>query len=252
MVFTNLSATLTPFPAASGPAARRNVFIALHNRIFVEALDWITREVFPDAQVRLGYTAGDVLAGLAAAPVDYLIVGLNFPDMDGHDLLREISERRLATHVLVAAGRYDDALLPALHTARIDAIVDTVTESISDMKQALRTVESGQVYVSQTLRALLVERHPSLLLRQELTAAELRVLRVIGQGNDNQEAADVLGITEATVQTHRRNIMRKLKVSTSAKLVREAMRLGVVKLDSARSPGPAAGARPPIAPAPGT
>lgn len=245
MVSTQLSATIPPFPS-SGPRSSRRILIALHNRIFVEALDWITREVFPDARVELCYTAADILAALEAAPADYLLIGLNFPDMDGHDLLKEISARRLATHILVAAGRYDDALLPALHTARIDAIIDTVTESISDMKLALRTVESGQVYVSQTLRELLVERHPTLVLRQELTAAELRVLRVIGTGHDNQEAATVLGLSEATVQTHRRNIMRKLKVSTSAKLVREAMRLGIVKLDSARSPQPGSGSRPPL------
>src|SRR6185436_15677863 len=63
-----------------------------------------------------------------------------------------------------------------------------------------------------------------------LTPGEVQVFCVIGDGSDNAEAAERLGLSEATVQTCRRNIMRKLDVPTSAKLVREAVRLGVVRI----------------------
>jgi two-component system nitrate/nitrite response regulator NarP len=151
------------------------------------------------------------------------------------ELLQQVRDRRLAAHVLVAAGRRDESLLPALHTARVDAIIHTVEEPVSALKHARLLADQGQVYVSPSLRSLLVEPHPAQHLRQDLTSAELRVLRVIGTGSDNQEAAKELTLSEATVQTHRRNIMRKLKVSTSAKLVREAVRLGIVHITIAGS-----------------
>lgn len=50
----------------------------------------------------------------------------------------------------------------------------------------------------------------------QLTAAELRVMRVIGEGNSDREAASILGLSQSTVQSHRRNIVHKLKVSKSA------------------------------------
>ena len=53
---------------------------------------------------------------------------------------------------------------------------------------------------------------------------------MIGDGSDDREAATRLGLSVATVTTHRRNIMRKLDVPSSAKLVREAVRLGVVRI----------------------
>jgi DNA-binding NarL/FixJ family response regulator len=68
------------------------------------------------------------------------------------------------------------------------------------------------------------------VIAPRLTPAELQVFCVIGDGSDDREAAARLGLSKATVTTHRRNIMRKLGVSSSAKLVREAVRLGVVRI----------------------
>ena len=215
---------------AHPPARARRVLVAKSNRTFAETLSGVCQEVFPDAEVKICVGGGETLALLKYWPVDFLVLGLSFPDADGLELLQLVRVNKLATHILVVSGRLDEPRLPALHTARVDAIIHTVEEPVSALKHALLMVDQGQVYVSPSLRELLVESHPAQRLRQELTVAELRVLRVIGTGSDNQEAAQVLTLSEATVQTHRRNIMRKLKVSTSAKLVREAVRLGIVHI----------------------
>ena len=82
------------------------------------------------------------------------------------------------------------------------------------------------------MRRPLLSDRPLGLLGQRLTPAELQVFCVIGDGSTDHEAAARLGVSEATVQTHRRNLMRKLDVVTSAKLVREAVRLGVVRIEA--------------------
>ncbi|MFI5356187.1 MAG: LuxR C-terminal-related transcriptional regulator [Opitutales bacterium] len=236
--------TLKPSPdeaeSAGGATPRQQrVVIAKHDRMFAEALGDICLQVFPQASVQILGTGGEVLASLQAQPADVLLIGLRFPDMDGIELLQRICQLRLATHILVVSGILDEPLLPILHTARVDAIIDSQTEPVSVVKTALQMATAGQVYVSPSLRASLVERHPIHQMLQELTVSELRVLRVIGNGSDNQEAAQLLHLSESTVQTHRRNIMQKFKVSTSAKLVREAVRLGVVQINSAGYSGQA-------------
>ena len=205
------------------------VVIAKQDRTYAEALGLIVQQVLPESEIRTMVRGQEALGELKAQPADYLLLGLNFQDVDGMDLLLQISEHRLARRVLIVADIRDELVIPTLHTARVDAILDTGTEPLATIREALRMVRDGKVYVSPSLHAYLVERSPE-LQRIKLTPAELRILRLIGSGQDNQEAGFALGLSESTVQTHRRNIMHKLKVSTSAKLVREAVRLGYVHI----------------------
>src|SRR5690606_6872376 len=89
---------------------------------------------------------------------------------------------------------------------------------------------AGHGYISDALRRRIATQRSAGVLVPKLTLAELQVFCVIGDGSDDREAAERLGLSVATVQTHRRNIMRKLDIGSSAKLVREAVRLGVVRI----------------------
>ncbi|MDB6127103.1 MAG: two component transcriptional regulator, LuxR family [Verrucomicrobia bacterium] len=210
------------------PVAR--VVIAKPVKLYAETLVTVCREVFPAAQIHIYCRGLDVLGALRAQPADLLVMSLAFPDIDGLDLLEPIAHEKLAARVLVDSPRRDEYSLLMLRTARFNGFVDTISEGVEAMATALLAVAAGQSYISPTLRQNLVDRQPSTALGQRLTRAELHVLGVIGDGSDNEEAAPRLGLTPSTVQTHRRNIMRKLGVSTSAKLVREAVRLGVVRI----------------------
>lgn len=195
-----------------------------------DALRLACGESFPRAQVLMHFRGSAALLALRRQPADVLLMGLTFEDVDSIDLLNQLYQASLATRILIVTERWDEHILLSLRTARFDGAVDLATESIDTIGHALEQVARGQGYISSTLRRYLIDELPSQLAADDLTATELRVLRVIGDGTDNQEAAQQLGISEATVQTHRRNIMRKLRVSTSAKLVREAVRLGVVRI----------------------
>jgi len=205
------------------------ILIAKSDHIYAEALSAICRKVFPHAQITIHTTGSEALADLQANAYDYGILGLRFPDFDGVELVMETSQNRLVKNLLIVAERHDMTILPSLRTSRIDAIIDTYSETQNTMRAALRFVAKGQVYVSPALREYLVERHSSLTLRESLTPGELRVLRYIGTGSDNEETSAKLSLSVGTVQSHRRSIMRKFKVSSSSKLVFEAIRLGFVQ-----------------------
>lgn len=210
-----------------------HVVIAGQNRMHAEALGLICTELFPGGSLQVHTRGHEALSALQAQPADILMLGLTFADMDGVDLLNQIWRTPLATRVLLMSERWDEHVLLSLRTARFDGAVDLFTESIDMLKLALQHILAGRGYISATLRRYLIDELPTNSSSEELTTTELKVLRIIGDGTDNLEAAGKLGISEATVQTHRRNIMRKLKISTSAKLVREAVRLGVVRIPPA-------------------
>ncbi len=215
------------------PATVAHVVIAEQNRLHADALRLACLECFADATVRLQVHGNEALRTLTLAPADLLVMGLSFDDIDGVALLEEVNRGRLAQRTLIVSSQWEEHILLSLRTARFDGAVDTATESFGTIRQVMALVAAGEGYISASLRRYLIDELPAESGVHELTAMELRVIRVIGEGFDNQEAAERLGISMSTVQTHRRNIMRKLHVATSAKLVHEAARLGLVRITPA-------------------
>lgn len=210
----------------------RRVAVVQWGRTYAEALRSVCCLAFPRAEITAYDSAGSVLAGLRARPVDLLLQTLVFPDMDGLELLRLATQEKLATRVLVTSRRRDEQCLYALRNARFDGIVDSLDAGAETLMEALHLVAAGHPYVSPAFREFLVDRAAPSPLWHQFTPAEIRILTVIGDGSDDQEAAAELHLSAATVQTHRRNIMHKLGVTSSAKLVREAIRLGMVQIRS--------------------
>lgn len=234
MVFANAHPRTTS--AGSNPQLGeiypvRRVVVATPLKLYGETLAMICQRVFADVEVTLHGRGFDALKGLRKRPADLLVMGLTFPDVDGLDLLDPIAHERLAARVLVDSPRSDQYTLLALRTARFDGYIDGSSEGVEAMDAALRAVADGRGYISPARRSVLVERQPANSLARLLTPAEIRVLSIVGDGSDDHEAAARLRLSPTTIQTHRRNIMRKLGVSTSSKLVREAVRLGVVRIN---------------------
>ncbi len=89
----------------------------------------------------------------------------------------------------------------------------------SEVVEAIVTVAGGQTYFSSGVRDLLLNTGP-LPTGERLTRREHEVARLVAAGKSNREIGDELGISEATVETHRKHLKRKLGVSTTADLVR--------------------------------
>jgi DNA-binding NarL/FixJ family response regulator len=210
--------------------AVRRIVIAKWDALYAEAMRLACAQVFAGTPVEICRRGADALASLRSEPADLALLGLTFVDMDGLDLLERIAAERLARRVMVISGRKDAHSLQALRTARFDGFLDPFAETMESLAEALRQVAAGRGFISSSLRHQLLDRPDAGALSQWLTLAELQVFCVVGDGSDDAEAAERLGLRTATVQTHRRNIMHKLGVSTSAKLVREAVRLGVVRI----------------------
>ncbi len=68
--------------------------------------------------------------------------------------------------------------------------------------------------------------------KQQLTKRETEVLEYIAQGYTNRKIADTLFLSVRTVNTHRTNLMQKLDIHDTARLVRYAIETGLVKLSN--------------------
>ncbi|HVV34917.1 MAG TPA: response regulator [Vitreimonas sp.] len=150
-----------------------------------------------------------------------LILDVELPDINGLDLQTQIAERDHPPIIFIT-GHGD---IPSSVQAIKHGAVDFLTKPFSD-NDLMRAVRAALTKDSQK-RA---ERADMAKLRDRyatLTPRERDVLPLVVSGLLNKQAAAELGISEVTLQLHRRNVMQKLGANSLADLVRMAERLQI-------------------------
>ena len=202
--------------------------------------------LFREGLVRLlgdvpGYTvvgeAGDgidAVERVAALIPDVLVLDIVMPRMNGIDAARELTRQQVATHIVMLSAHAEETYVTRALKAGASAYV-TKSAGIAELVQALDAVTQGRTFVSQAVSATLVDGlvrrggQPAPDTRLDvLTPRERAVLQLIAEGFSNKDAAEVLSISPATVETHRARLMQKLDVRNTAGLVLFAVRNGLV------------------------
>lgn len=98
-------------------------------------------------------------------------------------------------------------------------------DSQQDIETAIETVAKGGIYVCEPARQLLRDKNED--LRVELTATEKLVLHEIALGKTTKEIAFEKNLSFHTVNTHRKNIFRKLEINNVHEAIRYAIRAGI-------------------------
>lgn len=160
-----------------------------------------------------------------------LILDVELPDINGLDLQRQIAEGEHPPIVFVT-GHGD---IPSSVRAIKDGAVDFLTKPFSDA-DLMTAVEAAiaQDRRARSARADLGDLRGRYL---GLTPREREVFPLVVSGLLNKQAAAKLGISEVTLQLHRRNVMQKMEAASLADLVRIAERLEIPITHSRKSGG---------------
>ena len=184
--------------------------------------------------------AGD---GLEALPLvgschpDVVITETIMPRMNGLELTGQLLRRYPDLKVLVLTrNEREDCVLRLVQAGAGGYLLKTVDRA--ELVAAVRAVVGGSRVLQPTaLEAVMADylqrvREPSARpYAAELTAREREVLKLIAEGNTNQDIAELLCLSRKTVETHRGNIMDKLDLHKVTDLVKYAIREGLVGLD---------------------
>jgi len=109
--------------------------------------------------------------------------------------------------------------------------------AFEELATAIRTVTANKTYLSPQVAGVVVSsylrsaRTGPASHAEALTAREREVLQLIAEGKTTKELARRLSVSVKTAETHRRNIMAKLKVHSIAQLTKYALREGLTSLD---------------------
>lgn len=154
---------------------------------------------------------------------DVLIVDLGLPDIDGLEVARAVHGEQPAIKLIVLSVETGAERVRQLLEAGVHGYV-VKSGALDDLLQAVHAVVREEVYLSPGLG----QDHSR--ATHGLGRREREVLAMIAEGRRSPEIAARLGISLATVEAHRRNIMRKLDVHSVAELTKFALRAGLTSL----------------------
>lgn len=167
---------------------------------------------------------------LATRP-DLCIVDVAMPKLTGLQATREIRRQLPAVRVLVLSMHDDERyLFEALKAGASGYVLKG--EADQDLIAAIRAVGRGDAFLTTVAERSIIRgwmedgsRGP----RTALTPREEEVVKLIAEAHTNAEIAQLLHLSEKTVESHRANLLRKLGMRDRVQLVRYAIRRGLVE-----------------------
>jgi DNA-binding NarL/FixJ family response regulator len=171
----------------------------------------------------------DALTNLHNTPPDLLTTDISLPDGNGLDVIKAAVALPQPVNVLVMSI-HDESLVAhrALKAGAKGYLMKTAPQS--DIENALRKVASGRVAVSSEITEMIVvsmshgRRGKSPGPLQDLSDREFEIFQLIGEGQTSLAIGRTLDISPKTVDVHRMNIRKKLKIEEGLNLTTFAIR----------------------------
>jgi DNA-binding NarL/FixJ family response regulator len=158
---------------------------------------------------------------------DVILMDLRMAGMDGVTAIGELARRGVPARVLVLTTYDTDSdVLAAIEAGATGYLLKDAPRD--ELLRAVRSAARGEVALSSSVAARLMNRLRAPAPVGPLSRRELEVLGLVAAGNTNREAAARLFITEATVKTHLINIYAKLDVKDRAAAVAEGYNRGLL------------------------
>lgn len=173
---------------------------------------------------------GSARAALALAqrqPPDVVLMDINMPELSGLDAIELFREHHPETRLLMLSMHDSrEYISTAVMYGASGYILKDV--STTEIIAAIEAVAAGKTYFSSGVADAILAKDAKANAVVPLTTREQSVLLLLARGSANKEIADQLDISVRTVETHRKNIKKKLGIGTTAGLTRYVIDNGLL------------------------
>lgn len=165
---------------------------------------------------------------------DILVMDIMMPRLNGIQAAEQLRSRKSKVGILLLSMYSDEALVYQALQSGVNGYV--LKSSASDeLVNAVHEVANGRKFLSDTVSEIVLENafkpHPKmdyLDLLASLSPREREIMQLVAEEHTSNEIAEILTISEKTVEKHRANLMEKLRVRSMAGLVRLAVKFRLV------------------------
>lgn len=194
-------------------------------RAIIEArTDWVVGGEATDGR-------GAIAMAIELKP-DVAIVDYSMPVVNGLEVSRRIKSHHLPTEVLILTMHESEEILAETLMAGVRGFL-LKSDARNHLIAAVEALLDHRPYFTSVLVEKLVQEYVSRKKDKTeavLSSREQNVVQLIAEGHTNKSVGKVLNLSVKTVETHRASAMRKLSVSSTAELVRYAIRTKLIAL----------------------
>ena len=163
---------------------------------------------------------------------DLAILDVRMPKLTGLQVTRELKKQAPEVSVLILSMHDDERyLFEALKAGASGYVLKTQADT--DLMEAIRAVERGEPFLTPAAQQALIkdvlERGRQGEDEEELTPREEEIVKLVAEAHTTRQIAEILHLSEKTVENHRGNAMRKLGMRDRVQLVRYAIRRGLIE-----------------------
>jgi len=168
---------------------------------------------------------------------DIVVMDIAMPDMNGVDATRKITKLAPGVKVLALSSHSDGKYVRGMLEAGARGYL-VKNSALEELLTAITNVSAGRIYVSPSVTNVLVEgflQRATIDAESDalaLSTREREVLQLVAEGKSSAQIADILSLSERTIETHRKRIMDKLDLRTVAELTKYAIREGLTSINS--------------------
>ena len=171
----------------------------------------------------------DLLTLTAELSPDMILTDISMPGMNGLEALQKVKKQYPAIKCIVLTMHEErEYIMNALKSGAEGYLLKSIEGS--ELEKAILVVFHGGKYFSPLITSILADSvaRPELSEVGDITPREKEVLELVAQGKSTKQIADLLGISIRTVESHRINMLKKMKVNNTAELIRKAIDMKIL------------------------
>lgn len=212
------------------------IYLADDHQVLIDGIKFLLKMI-PDFEI-VGFSLDgkDLYSEITTKQADVLILDLNMPEKNGIEIIKELNQKKSACKIIVLSS-YDELKL-IREVMRLGANGYLTKRCAGEnITEAIYSVHKGEDYFCNTVREKIfhyVTKDNQKINKDFsfknliLTERELEIITLIALEFSGKEISDKLFISTNTVETHRKNIMRKIGAKNTIGLVKYAIKNNLI------------------------
>lgn len=197
------------------------IFIIDDHQMIIEGIHSLLQDQADIEWMGCAKLPEELMAFLAKAQPDVLLMDINLPQKSGLDLCREVKEKYPAINIIGLSTSDQASVIRKMQENGASGYL-LKDASKQEIIMAVQQVNKGKDYVSFSVAEVLKKKISDGRL-PALTKREKEILEFIAEGLTNQEIATRLFLNITTVDSHRKNMLTKFNVKNTAALIKIAV-----------------------------
>jgi DNA-binding NarL/FixJ family response regulator len=196
-----------------------NTILVDDHSLFCDGLERVLAETQKFYIVKKANSGKSLLNAPIDPTVNLLIIDIEMPGMNGFDVIRRLRLKNQQLKIVILSMHEESAYSNEAHTVGADAFLSKTLESSALVDLLIRIMHGETIFVKKSQ-----SKENNTLLSDR----EMEVLKLLAKGKTSKEIGVELNISPLTIKAHRRNMIKKLKVSNSTELISKVMEDGIL------------------------